>query len=61
MILVGQRYWRGLLDWLREQALADGYISPDDLDFFTITDSPTEVVERISEFYRGQGDASSPA
>ena len=61
VILVGQRYWRGLLDWLREQALADGYISPDDLDFFTITDSPTEVVERISEFYRGQGDASSPA
>ncbi|MCX5735338.1 MAG: TIGR00730 family Rossman fold protein [candidate division NC10 bacterium] len=61
VILVGRRYWRGLLEWLREQALADGYISPDDLDFFTITDSPTEVVERISEFYRGQGeDASSP-
>ena len=61
VILVGRRYWQGLLEWLREQALADGYISPDDLDFFTITDSPTEVVERISEFYRGQGDASSPA
>ena len=61
VILVGRRYWRGLLEWLREQALADGYISPDDLDFFTITDSPTEVVERISEFYRGQSeDASSP-
>jgi uncharacterized protein (TIGR00730 family) len=61
VILVGRRYWRGLLEWLREQALADGYISPDDLEFFTITDSPTEVVERISEFYRGQGeDASSP-
>ena len=62
VILVGRRYWRGLLEWLREHALADGYISPDDLDFFTITDSPTEIVERISEFYRGQGeDASSPA
>jgi hypothetical protein len=61
VILVGRRYWQGLLEWLREQALADGYISPDDLDFFRITDSPTEVVERISEFYRGQGeDASSP-
>ncbi|HEX7629526.1 MAG TPA: TIGR00730 family Rossman fold protein, partial [Candidatus Methylomirabilis sp.] len=46
VILVGRQYWRGLLEWLREQALADGYISPDDLDFFTITDSPTEVVER---------------
>ena len=42
--------------------LVDGYISPEDLDYFTITDSPTEVVERINEFYRGrEDDLSSPA
>jgi hypothetical protein len=61
VILVGRAYWRGLLEWLREQALAEGYISPEDLDILTITDNPKEVVERITEFYRGQGeDASSP-
>jgi predicted Rossmann-fold nucleotide-binding protein len=62
VILVGRHDWRGLLEWLREQALVDSFISPGDLDFFTLTDSPTEVVKRITEFYRGGGmDLSSPA
>jgi uncharacterized protein (TIGR00730 family) len=53
VILVGRSYWQGLLEWLREQALVDGYISPQDLSFFTVTDDPREVADRISEFYRG--------
>jgi uncharacterized protein (TIGR00730 family) len=53
VILVGRSYWKGLLEWMREQALVDGYISPEDLSFFTVTDDPREVVDRISEFYRG--------
>jgi uncharacterized protein (TIGR00730 family) len=53
VILVGRSYWQGLLDWLREQALVDGYISPQDLGFFTVTDSPREVADRITEFYQG--------
>lgn len=62
VILVGRSYWQGLLDWLREKALVEGYISPGDLDFFTITDDPAEVAGRISEFYRGGTvDLSSPA
>jgi hypothetical protein len=62
VILVGRSYWQGLLEWLRQKALADGFISPSDLDFFTITDKPTEVVDRIQEFYRGGNvDMSSPA
>ena len=61
VILVGREYWRGLLEWLRDRALAGGHISPEDMGIFSITDSPKEVVERITEFYRGQGeDASSP-
>ena len=61
-ILVGRLYWRGLLEWLREQALVNGYISPDDLGYVKLTDSPNEVVDLITEFYRGHGDdLSSPA
>jgi uncharacterized protein (TIGR00730 family) len=61
VILVGRDYWRGLLAWLRERTLADGFISPGDLDIFTITDDPREVVERITEFSRGQAeDMSAP-
>ncbi len=62
VILVGREYWGGLLGWLRERSLAGGYISPEDLDILSITDSPAEVVERITAFYRGQRqDDSSPA
>jgi uncharacterized protein (TIGR00730 family) len=61
VILVGQDYWRGLLDWMRKHALANKFITATDLDFFTITDKPGEVVNRIAEFYRGGSvDLSSP-
>jgi hypothetical protein len=61
VILVGRTYWRGLLEWMREQALVDGFISPSDLDLFTLTDSPAEVAQRITDFYRGGSeDTSTP-
>jgi uncharacterized protein (TIGR00730 family) len=61
VILVGRDYWRGLLAWLREHALVDGFISPEDLNFFALTDSPSEVVKHIIDFYQGgKMDLSSP-
>lgn len=62
VILVGKAYWRGLLDWLRQEALVHGFISPADLDFLSVTDHPADVVARITEFYRGSDvDMSAPA
>ena len=43
VILVGSGYWSGLVDWLRERMLAEGNISPDDLDLFSVIDDPAEV------------------
>jgi len=43
VVLVGTDYWRGLVDWVGERMLAEGNISPDDLDLFTLTDDPAEV------------------
>jgi hypothetical protein len=43
VILVGSGYWPGLVDWLRERMLAEGNISPDDLELFSIVDDPAEV------------------
>ena len=43
VVLVGSDYWSGLVDWFRERMLAEGKISPDDLDLFTVTDEPLEV------------------
>ena len=43
VVLVGSAYWSGLVDWFRERMLAEGNISPDDLDLFRVTDEPLEV------------------
>jgi uncharacterized protein (TIGR00730 family) len=61
VILVGSDYWRGLMGWLHDQTVARDFLSPSDLNLLTVTDSPAEVVDRITQFYRGQDvDLSAP-
>jgi|GraSoiStandDraft_30_1057271.scaffolds.fasta_scaffold154448_2 uncharacterized protein (TIGR00730 family) len=47
--LYGADYWRGLVDWLRDRALEEGKIGPDDLNLFQSCDEPQEVVGFIQE------------
>ena len=51
IILVGKEYWQGLLDWWKNKVLAEGYISPEDLDLYKVVDSSDEVIKIINEFY----------
>ena len=44
VVLVDSGYWSGLVDWIRDRMLADGNISPDDLELLHVTDSVEEVV-----------------
>ena len=48
IVLVGSEYWRGLVAWLREKAVAEGNIHAEELDLFTIVDEPEEVVKVIT-------------
>jgi Fumarylacetoacetate (FAA) hydrolase family/Possible lysine decarboxylase len=59
IVLVGSSYWSGLLAWMREKVLAEGKISPGDLDLLTVADDPAEVV-RIIAGAHGQGDTKPP-
>ncbi|GAB2482720.1 TIGR00730 family Rossman fold protein [Luteococcus sediminum] len=47
VVLFGRDYWGGLVDWLRERALADGYLAPADLDMFLVTDDEQEALRHI--------------
>ncbi|MFC4560484.1 TIGR00730 family Rossman fold protein [Nocardiopsis mangrovi] len=47
VVLVGSRFWGGLVDWVRSTLLDEGVISPDDPDLIQVTDDPDEVVEII--------------
>lgn len=47
VILFGTSYWQGLMDWVRNTMLVEGYISPEDLKLFTVTDSPEQARDII--------------
>ena len=52
VVLFDTAYWQPLADWMRERLLADGMISPEDVDLLLLTDDPDETVETIVECYR---------
>jgi len=61
VVLVGTKYWSGLLDWIKEVMMErENNVSPDDLDLMPMTDSPEEVVNIINEFYNQKAAALSP-
>jgi uncharacterized protein (TIGR00730 family) len=51
VILFDADYWDELLTWIRGEALADGMISPNDLDLLYVTDDPEDAVARVLECY----------
>lgn len=50
IILMGESYWAGLFDWIRNQMLANQLISPHDLDLVTISDDVDVVMQQIESF-----------
>ena len=51
VILLGSDYWGELLTWVRDELLAEGMISPNDLDLLHVTDDPDDAVARVLECY----------
>ncbi|MEV0891329.1 TIGR00730 family Rossman fold protein [Promicromonospora sp. MEB111] len=47
IVLVGTRYWGGLLEWVRSTALEHGTISEADLDIVHLTDDPADAVRHV--------------
>jgi uncharacterized protein (TIGR00730 family) len=51
VILIGSDYWSGLIDWIRQTMLAEGKVSPEDLELLVVTDSPEETVRIVTDCY----------
>ncbi len=52
IILVGKKYWEGLLNWVKQTMLLEEHnIGEKDLELFKIVDSSDEAVAIINEFY----------
>lgn len=51
IILMGSKFWLGLIDWIKESLLEEGNISPEDLYPMKIVDTADEAVAEINDFY----------
>lgn len=63
VVLMCSDFWDGLITWIKETMLAEcEYISPEDLDVFTVADDPTKAVKIITDFRdrRGQSGLVMP-
>jgi hypothetical protein len=54
VLMEGQKgsYWNEWLTYVKEHLLANGWISPEDLNFFYVAESVEKGVEHIQNFYK---------
>jgi uncharacterized protein (TIGR00730 family) len=60
VVLFDVDYWTELLVWVRNEALAKGMISPEDVELLHLTDDPDKAVQLVLERY-AQRSAHVPA
>lgn len=47
LVLMGKKYWGGLVDWMKNTMAAEGKINEEDLDLILFTDDPEECRDHI--------------
>ena len=52
IILYGSKYWKGLIDWMKNTLVPNGTIAREDFSLFSIVDSAEEIRFLINEHYR---------
>ena len=56
VILMVSDYWNGLIEWMKQKMLNEHhFISPSDLDVFTVQDDPDAAVKIIVDFKETEG------
>jgi predicted Rossmann-fold nucleotide-binding protein len=54
------QHWHDMVDWLRDELLGRGLVSPEDVELLQLTDSPQRAVEFVLECYE-RACAANPA
>jgi uncharacterized protein (TIGR00730 family) len=52
VVLLQRAYWRDLLDWIADEPLAAGMISPEDVDLLHVTDDVDEAVALVVDCWK---------
>jgi uncharacterized protein (TIGR00730 family) len=54
VVLVGDRYWSGLVTWLSEALEAEGFIAASDADLLVVSDDPGEIAALVQRCHQGR-------
>ncbi|HIE44147.1 MAG TPA: TIGR00730 family Rossman fold protein [Candidatus Omnitrophica bacterium] len=49
VVMVGKKYWDGLIGWVKNTVLKEGKVTPEDIGIFQIVDTTEEVVRAVKE------------
>ena len=47
-------FWKGLLDWFKEQMVGNGMLNASDLELMQVIDEPELIVKAILDFYKSR-------
>jgi len=50
VILVGRDYWKGMVQWVKDQFIKEKMISQKDLSLFHLLDDPAKIVQVVKDF-----------
>jgi uncharacterized protein (TIGR00730 family) len=54
IVLYDSGYWKGLLGWIEERMIAEGTISPEDLNLLIVSDDVEEICQIMVDCYQKQ-------
>ena len=52
VVLMGRKYWEGLIRWMEQTLIEEGTISAADMNLFYLADHPEDAVEYIVKYHR---------
>jgi uncharacterized protein (TIGR00730 family) len=61
VVLLDSAYWSPLLDWVRGRALAEGMVSPEDIELLTVTDDPHVALRTVLDGSARVNGGAGPA
>jgi len=61
IILVGSKFWGGMIEWFHNTLLEEKVISPEDMNLIQVIDEPEAVVRSIFKHYETRGFEPSEA
>ncbi len=60
LILVGNSFWAGMVEWFKDRLVSEGMISPEDMSLIQIIDDPQQIVDAIFDHYQTRGFGRLP-